>query len=359
MRFTLPAWARPVLAAFIALLVGAGGAVVITSDGDDVVVKPQIVPAAPPATAVDGPDHDSKRDDALPLDTAAVRELQDAAAATTAPGDTHRELAEPLREPGDGPVVLNEGPLAAQEFPGCRTRFVANSSSRNGARPQVIVWHQTVSRDRPGRSDQDGLTAMANSRSSGVSWHLLIGGQDGLCTFSVPLNLKAWTQANANPFSIGIEVQAFGDEPAYVSGPGKARLFAATRELGRRFGIPMRRAIVRNCRVIQSGIAEHHDLGICGGGHVDVSSSTWQRNPNGPELAGWDIGPLIAELAQPACSTRCRRARDLRTRNAATHAELRRRSCAPAAHTRSDRCRFLHRRHRAIHHAAEAERIKL
>ncbi len=279
------------IAAFLAVLAG-GGTIAVTLQPDD--------PTAPPATIttkVDGPDADRKADDTIVLAPAAKAELGRVATATDAPGDTHAELAEPLREDDDGPAVLNEGPLAASEIPGCRVRFVQNSSSRNGVAPKVIVWHQTVSRDRPGVADQDGLTAFANTRSSGVSWHALIGGIDGLCTYTVPLNLKAWTQGNANPFSVGIEVQAFGDEPRYVEAAGRRKLLSVTRFIGERFGIPMRRAVIVNCRVVKSGIAMHRDLGACGGGHVDVASSKWQRNPAGGELPGWDIGPLIREAA--------------------------------------------------------------
>jgi len=294
------------LAALLALIVAA--MLLIIGPPDDQAERPAptlTIPGQPGVIvhqgdgveAVDGPDKDTKRDDAVPLAPTAADELQDAVTATDQAGDTHRELSEPLREADDGPVVLNEGPLAAQELDGCRTRFVRNSSSRAGVKPRVIVWHQTVSRDRAGRADQDGLTAMANRASSGVSWHLLIGGVDGLCTYTVPMNLKAWTQGNANPFSIGIEVQAFGDEPSYVRAAGRSSLLARTRSVGKRYGIPMRRGLVRNCRVVKSGVVMHRDLGACGGGHVDVASTRWQRNPSGGELAGWTIGPLIADLA--------------------------------------------------------------
>ena len=280
----------------LAILLGGGTLTLTLVDGEPrIIIQERTVPAAPPAVAVDGPDRDTKRDDALPLDKVAQAELERGVTATDRTGDTHRELADPLREPADPsrtPPGHLEGPLAAQEFPGCRTRFVSNYSSRNGTRPRVVVWHQTVSRER-GWSSQNGLTALANRRSSGVSWALLIGRSEGRCTYTVPLNMKAWTQSNANPFSIGIEVEAYGDEGSYVSGAGQRRLLAATREIGRRYGIPMRRAIVRNCRVIKPGIAEHYELGACGGGHVDVASTRWQRRPDQTELAGWQTTRLI------------------------------------------------------------------
>lgn len=268
-------------------------------------------PPPPPAVTVqvDGPDADTKQDDTIVLSDQAEAELQRGVTATDQPGDTHRELADPLREPADPsgtPAGVLEGPLAAQYFPGCRTRFVGNFSSRNGTPVRIIVWHQTVSRER-GWASQDGLTALADRRSSGVSWALLIGRSEGRCTYTVPLTMKAWTQANANPFSVGIEVEAYGDEASYVTGEGERRLLAATREIGRRFNIPMRRGLVENCQPVRSGIVEHADLGRCGGGHVDVASTAAQRGQ--AESAGWNIDPLIAKLAAPTSVDRvtCRK----------------------------------------------------
>lgn len=258
------------IALVLALFGGAGISVVLLDDDGDgrtdgVIVKTKTVQAAPPAVAVDGPDADTKRDDALPLNEAAQDSLEDAAALP----DDKGELGGTLREPDDGKAGVLEGPLAAQEFPGCRTRFVRNFSSRNGAKVRVIVWHYTVSRER-GQASQDGLTAYANSPSSGVSWHFLIGRSKGLCTFTVPLNYKAWTQGNANPFSVGIEVEAQGDEGTYVTGAGERKLLSVTRGLGKRYGIPMRRGLVRNCQPVRSGIVTHAELGACGGGHKDI-----------------------------------------------------------------------------------------
>jgi hypothetical protein len=250
---------------------------------------------APAAIVVDTADRDRQRDNVIELTPRAQRAYRSLTST-----EYRGELAEPLRDPGDrGPVGVLEGPLAAQEFPGCRTRFVGNYSSRNGTRPQIIVWHQTVSRER-GTASQDALTAYANRRSSGVSWHLLIGRTNGLCTFSVPLTMKAWTQGNANPFSIGIEVEAFGDEPTYVAGLGERKLLAVTRELGRRYGIPMRKGLVQNCRVVRSGVVEHSDLGACGGGHADVTP--------------WSTDALLEQLKAPAtlASTERRRCNALR-----------------------------------------------
>lgn len=257
-----------IVAVVLAVLAALGVNVSLSGEG---------APPAPVVTKVDATGN-GVRDDPLVLTPKAQDHLQ-----AVAEGDG--ELTEPLREPADPsrtePGVL-EGPLAAQEFPGCRTRFVGNYSSRNGVKPRIIVLHQTVSRER-GQASQDALTAYANRRSSGVSWHFLIGPTNGLCTFSVPLNMKAWTQGNANPFAFGIEVERYGDEPTYVEGAGEAKLIAVMRELGRRFDIPMRAGKVVNCQVVRSGVVEHSDLGACGGGHADVKP--------------WSTAPLIAKAA--------------------------------------------------------------
>lgn len=301
---TLVALARrywPVLAAILAVA-GVTYAVVDT-DGDGTpdrvtITVDRFTAPAPAAIAVDTADADRQRDNILELSPRAQTAYKAIA------GDEYDgELAEPLREPDDPsrtPAGVLEGPLAAQEFPGCRTRFVSNYSSRNGVRPRIIVWHQTVSRER-GTSSQDALTAMASRRSSGVSWHLLVGRTNGLCTYTVPLTMKAWTQGNANPFSVGIEVEAYGDEPTYVAGLGERKLLSVTREIGRRFDIPMQKGLVENCRVVRRGIVEHSDLGACGGGHADVTP--------------WSTAPLLEQLkawGTPRTATQTRRCNALR-----------------------------------------------
>jgi hypothetical protein len=277
-------WAWGLIGLLVAVI--AGGVLLAVEDGEG--------PEGPAAvTHVDGPDADTKRDDPLPLTEAQVDEAE----AIEAPGPYGTEIDQPLREPEDPsrtPPGVLEGPLAAQEFPGCRTRFVRNFSSRNGRRPEVIVWHQTVSYDREGYADQAPLIALANRPSSFVSWHFLIGRLDGLCSFNVPLHMKAWTQGNANPVAFGIEVQAYGNERRYVESRGAAKLIAVTRLLGRRFNIPMRKGLVRfdaNCNptVVRRGIVEHSDLGRCGGGHGDVV---------GKPPSGWITSNLIRQAAQ-------------------------------------------------------------
>lgn len=266
-------WLATIASVLAALL--AGGALtveLIDSDGDRVpdgarVIVEKPAPDVPTTARVDGPDADGKLDDTVKVTPAAADRLEREL-------DTGQaELAKPLRQGNDSPATnVVPGPLAADETPGCRTRFVGNASSRGGARPTLIFLHQTVSRES-GWASQDALTALAGRRSSGVSWHYAIGRSGGRCTYTVPLALKAWTQANANPWAVGIEVEARGDEGSYVVGAGKAKLLGVIRYAARRYGIPLRRGKVSpiNCRPIRSGIVEHSDAGLCGGGHIDVT----------------------------------------------------------------------------------------
>lgn len=252
---------KKVAAATLALLIALAVALGVVNE------PTQSPVSTPETTKVDGADPDRKADDTITLDQSAQEGLE-----RIEDGKTAGELQEPLKQPGEKPEPL-DGPLAAQEASGCRTAFVRNQSSRRGTRVRIIVWHQTVSREN-GWSSQNALTAMANRPSSGVSWHKLIGRSGGRCTYTVPLTMKAWTQANANPFSIGYEVEAYGDEGVYVVGAGKEQLLRQTRADARRFGIPLQRGLVASCQVLRPGIIEHSDLGQCGGGHVDVTLTT-------------------------------------------------------------------------------------
>lgn len=297
---------------------------------------------------VDGADADRVRDDVIRVPAAAV----DAAER----GDVVEQDLREADDPAPAGVLPAGTPLAAQEWPGCRTRFVGNFSART-ARAQVIVLHQTVSFDRPGWADQDVLTAMANRRSAGVSWHFLVGAVDGLCTYTVPLPLKAWTQGSANSISVGIEVQRFGSEASYVEAKGRARLVSIMRGVGRELGIPMQKAIVRwnaGCVpvVVRRGVLEHSDLGPCGGGHVDVTSG------KRPEPAAWRTESLVAQAAADPCGTRCRRARDLRRRHDAVHRAIVARCRGAVAHV-GPSCVELRRRNRVLHRVAKREGVKL
>lgn len=225
--------------------------------------------------------------------------------------------------------------------PGCVTSFVRNQSSRRGVRPTVQVAHYTVSPNRPGWSDVNGIVAFFNRASSQASSHFVIDAE-GHCAYIVPIEAKSWTQAGGNPWAVSYEIIATGREAVYLPPAGLRKLRSVMAWVKGRTGIPLARGRISGCSPSKAGIVQHADGGSCWGGHHDI----------GPF-------PFSSVLRAVTAGAGCSRACDLRRRNTATHKELKRRSCAPADMTRSDRCTLLHRRHRAIHQAAGQASVKL
>lgn len=182
-------------------------------------------------------------------------QLQDAQQAA----DKLRATQEPLPVAG-----------ATAGFQGCRTSFVRNQSSRRGVRPQWQVLHYTVSPNRPGWSDVNAVVALFNRTSSQASSNFVIDAE-GHCAYIVPIEAKAWTQAAGNPFSVSYEIIATGKERAYLAPAGLAKLRSVTRAVAQRTSIPLRHGAVSGCTPGHSGIVQHRDFGICGGGHVDIA----------------------------------------------------------------------------------------
>lgn len=153
--------------------------------------------------------------------------------------------------------------------PGCVTSFVRNQSGRRGVRPTVQVWHYTVSPNRPGRSDVNGIVAFFNRSSSQASSHFVIDAE-GHCAYIVPIEAKAWTQAGGNPWAVSYEIIATGKERTYLAPAGYAKLASVMRWVSARTGIPMRQGRIRGCSPSVSGIVQHRDGGSCWGGHHDI-----------------------------------------------------------------------------------------
>lgn len=242
------------------------------------------------------------------------------------------ELPEYLERNAESNTLPDLSPLAAPQQRGCRTRLVSNFSGRNGVRPRVIVAHYTVSPNRPGTADVDGITAYFNRRATGVSSHYVIDA-DGNCNYIVRETNKAWTQASGNPFSISVEHIATGREKRLANPAGFAKSGRVYADIARRWDIPIRRGAIntRTCVPTRSGIVNHVDFGACGGGHHDI----------GP----FPIGPLI-EAAQRARGGggESRKLRKWRRSHRVAHAKLRSRSCGSACKRRyRARNRTLHR----------------
>ena len=186
---------------------------------------------------VDGADRDKKRDDPLVLGPSAQDVRED-----VAEDEAHVDVGEPMRGPDPAPAGKLDGPLAAQEWPGCKTAFVRSFSSRRGVTPKAFALHYTAGSNRVGWSDLDGLTAYSNNPRNQVSWHFGID-REGNCTYNVPVNHKAWTIAGLNSQTINVEMVGTGREPDYGGGAGLAKLAQIVARVNRLYGIsdPRRR----------------------------------------------------------------------------------------------------------------------
>lgn len=210
---------------------------------------------------------------------------------------------------------------ATQGFPGCRTSFVRNQSSRNGVRPIWFVIHYTVSPNRPGWSDVNAVVALFNTTSAQASSHFVIDAE-GNCAYIVPIESKAWTEAAGNSLGVSVEVINSGSEASFMASPGYARLRQVTLEVHRRTGIPLTRGSVYPSR---PGIVQHKDGGLPWGGHVDITP--------------YSIDQVVNIITAPVITTQdrraCRKVHAYRQRPAAA----RRPGAAGRQHARLDRVR--------------------
>ena len=217
---------------------------------------------------------------------------------------------------------------ASAGFAGCRTSFVNNQSSRRGVRPTVQVLHYTVSPNRPGWSDVNGITAFFNRSSSQASSHFIIDAE-GNCAYIVPIEAKAWTQGGGNPYAVSYEIIATGREKSYLGTAGYARLRSVMAQVSKRTGIPMRRGQIRGCAPSKSGNVQHADGGTCWGGHHDI----------GP----FSLAAVLAKVQSNPCNLTCKR----RQRHAAAHRAFRARRCGSPP--KAEVCKTLQRRLNALH----------
>jgi hypothetical protein len=291
--------------------------VVVDDDGDgppDRVIIER--PVAPPATAVDGPDADTKRDDALPLNA----DAQDVALEVTEAPDEF-DFADDLRGRDPTAAGVVDGPLASQQWPGCRTSFVRAFSGRvTGIR--AIALHYTAGPNRAGWADLDGLTAFSNNIGNQVSWHFGID-REGHCSYNVPTTQKAWTISGLNSQTVNIEVVGTGRDPDYV-GAGFAKLRAVVRRIGRIHRIPIRLgATDGRCNVTRTGVVTHWMGGPCSGGHIDIRP--------------YDVNAVIRRIALGAFTARDRR----QCRNVHAYRQRRRAGRPPTRSGKANQARRL------------------
>ena len=152
-----------------------------------------------------------------------------------------------------------------------------NYSSRGGTAVRLLVVHTAE-----GSTSIESLGAFFANPNSGVSSHT--GADDKVNTVGeyVPPGYKAWTQANANPYCVAIELCAFagwspGEWDAHPNMLENCRLWIA--EECARFGIPLRRLSAAEAQGGVAGVCGHNELGASGGGH-------WDPGGNFPDGSG-------------------------------------------------------------------------
>ena len=143
-----------------------------------------------------------------------------------------------------------------------------NYSSRGGTGVRLIVLHTAE-----GALTYQALGNFFASSSSGVSSHTGIDNTPGTVGEYVRRDYKAWTQGNANPYSVAAELCAFAawtpadwsNHPVMLS---NAAQWVA--EEAAAFGIPLVRLTTAQAQDGRSkGVCQHVDLGSSGGGHWD------------------------------------------------------------------------------------------
>lgn len=148
---------------------------------------------------------------------------------------------------------------------------VACQSSRNGARPRLIVLHDTESHDYRGITDIKGIGNFFNNPRTNASSHVCVDG-DGHSGQFVPDEHKAWHCMGYNSVSLGIEqigLASFGKK-TWLGRRAQLRKTAQyIAYWSKKYDIPIRRGIVSNGRIIRSGVVTHAQLGSIGGGHHD------------------------------------------------------------------------------------------
>lgn len=147
-----------------------------------------------------------------------------------------------------------------------------NYSSRGGAAVTTIVLHTAE-----GATTYQSLGSFFADPASGVSSHVGIDDTPNTVGEYVPRSGKAWTAANANPWSIQAELTGFADWDSATWSSHQEMLDNTARwiaEEAAAFDIPIvglsaSQAQDPNVR----GVCQHNDLGSMGGGHWDCGPS--------------------------------------------------------------------------------------
>ena len=145
-----------------------------------------------------------------------------------------------------------------------------NYSSRGGTAVRLVVLHTAE-----GSTSIESLGSFFANPASGVSSHTGVDDKVNTVGEYVPPGYKAWTQGNANPYSVATELCAFaawdaGQWAAHPQMVENCRLWI--NEECARFGIPRRRLTAPEAQSGVAGVCDHAALRGVGGGHWDVGS---------------------------------------------------------------------------------------
>lgn len=148
-------------------------------------------------------------------------------------------------------------------------RNVACQSTRHGAKPVLIIIHDTEGTNIPNSArDLANLGDFFDRPTTQASSHVATDA-DGFSARYVMDDRKAWHCAFYNSVSLGIEQIGFAAQPRWPQAQLEetARWVALWSE---RHGIPIRKGRVTiDGRVTRSGVMRHSELGNLGGGHHD------------------------------------------------------------------------------------------
>lgn len=134
----------------------------------------------------------------------------------------------------------------------------------------IGVVHVTVSLNRPGLADGNGLCGFFRSVKASPNWTV---DNEGNSWENVPLTRVPWTQVDFNRRACSIEFVGSTGRPK--EGPAQwtdVQLRTGARLMARCFvlaHIPPRQGAVSGSRVIKTGIRTHQQLGLAGGGHTN------------------------------------------------------------------------------------------
>jgi hypothetical protein len=183
-------------------------------------------------------------------------------------------------------VTLTRVPIASPNY------------SARGSGVRLVVLHTAE-----GALTYQSLGNYFASSSSGVSSHTGIDDTPNEIGVYVARTNKAWTQGNANPYSVAAELCAFaawspGQWDAHPQMLSNCAAWIA--EECAAFGIPLRQLSAAQAQGGHAGVCGHNELGAAGGGH-------WDPGPSFP----WGEVMAMAAGGMPAAPAPTRKGRTM------------------------------------------------